>query len=197
MICSSVHLFVTSNLLSVGLDSKLRRYSNQGARRHTRNGSANEQMGRCSLPLARARGDQSAVKCFADLNQSTVKPATSPVIGSAFEMRDRKNHNFVFPNEIDNREGKLLGKDAPRTVFVWRPCIGQCSRQLHGCFNGLPEPIPKSNLDGFVMRNAVEEFKTRVAMKARFYHWVVVELPQKHRRRVKAPPRHARTHRCA
>ena len=33
MICSSVNLFFTSNLLSVGLDSKLRRYSNQGGRR--------------------------------------------------------------------------------------------------------------------------------------------------------------------
>ena len=30
MICSSVNLFFTSNLLLVGLDSKLRRYSNQG-----------------------------------------------------------------------------------------------------------------------------------------------------------------------
>ena len=33
IICSSVNVFFTSNLLSVGLDSKLRRYSNQGVRR--------------------------------------------------------------------------------------------------------------------------------------------------------------------
>ena len=33
MICSSVNRFFTSNLLSMGLDSKLRRYSNPGGRR--------------------------------------------------------------------------------------------------------------------------------------------------------------------
>ena len=33
MICSSVNLFFTSNLLFLGLDSKLRCYSNQGGRR--------------------------------------------------------------------------------------------------------------------------------------------------------------------
>jgi len=33
MICSSVNRFFTSNLLSMGLDSKLRRYSIPGGRR--------------------------------------------------------------------------------------------------------------------------------------------------------------------
>ncbi|TAE33766.1 MAG: hypothetical protein EAZ92_00355, partial [Candidatus Kapaibacterium sp.] len=33
MICSSVNLFFTSNLLSMGLDSRVKRYSNPGGRR--------------------------------------------------------------------------------------------------------------------------------------------------------------------
>ena len=92
---------------------------------HTRNGSAEEQMGRCSLRLARARRGQSAMKCFVDMDQLAVKPATAPVIRSALEMRNRENHNFVFLHQIDNREGKLLGKDAPGAVFVRRTCKRQ------------------------------------------------------------------------
>ena len=65
------------------------------------------------------------MKCFVDMDQLAVKPATAPVIRPAFEMRNREDHNFVFPRQINNREGKLLGKDAPSAVFVRRTCKRQ------------------------------------------------------------------------
>lgn len=40
MICSSVNLFFTSNLLSSGLDSRVSRYSNPGGRRHSHDNNA-------------------------------------------------------------------------------------------------------------------------------------------------------------
>jgi len=45
MICSSLNRFFTSNLLSMGLDSKLRRYSNQGGRRLPRFESVRSNIG--------------------------------------------------------------------------------------------------------------------------------------------------------
>jgi len=65
------------------------------------------------------------MKCFVDMDQLAVKPATAPVIRSAIAMRNRENHNFVFPHQIDKREGKLLEKDAPGAVFAWRTCKRQ------------------------------------------------------------------------
>jgi len=87
-------------------------------------------------------------------------------------MRDRENDNFVFPHQVDNREGELLEKDAPSSMFVRSPCKRQRCRQFHGGFNGPPESFPESNLDSFVIGNTIQELKTRLAMKTRICHCV-------------------------
>src|SRR5665647_611460 len=99
-------------------------------------------------------------------------PTTFPISRLALEMRDGEYDNFVFPNQIDNREGKLLGKHAPCSMLVWRPSKRQRCRQFHSGLNGLPESFPEANLDSFVIGNTIQELKTRLAMKTRTCHCV-------------------------
>jgi hypothetical protein len=85
-------------------------------------------------------------------------------------MRDGEYDNFVFPNQVDNREGKLLGKHAPGSMLVWRPSKRQRCRQFHSGLNGFPESVSEANLDSFVTGNTIQELKTRLAMKTRIGH---------------------------
>ena len=85
-------------------------------------------------------------------------------------MRDGEYDNFVFPNQIDNREGKLLGKHASSSILVWRPSKRQRRRQFHSGLNGLPESFSEANLDSFVIGNTIQKLKTRLAMKTRICH---------------------------
>jgi len=99
-------------------------------------------------------------------------PTTFPIPWSAFEMRDGENDNFVFPHQVDNREGKLLGKHASSSMLVQRPSKWQRCRQFHGGLNGLPESFFEANLESFVIGNTIQELKTRLAMKTRTCHCV-------------------------
>ena len=85
-------------------------------------------------------------------------------------MRDGEYDNFVFANQVDNREGKLLGKHASSSMFMWRPSIWQRCRQFHCGLNGLPESFSEANLNSFVIGNTIQELKTRLAMKTRVFH---------------------------
>ena len=73
----------------------------------------------------------------------TVMPTIFPISRPAFEMRDGENDNFVFPHQVDNREGKLFGKHASSSMLVWRSSQRQRCRQFHSGLNGLRNRSPR------------------------------------------------------
>ena len=85
-------------------------------------------------------------------------------------MRDGEYDNSVFPNQVNNREGELLGKHASSSMLVWRPSERQRCRQFHGGLNGFPESLTEASLDGFVIGNTIQELKTRLTMETRICH---------------------------
>lgn len=87
-------------------------------------------------------------------------------------MRDGEDDYFVFPHQVNDRERKLLGEHASGAMFVWRTCQRQRGCQCHSGFNGLPESFSEASLDRFVIGHRIQEFKTRLAMKARVGHCV-------------------------
>ena len=97
-------------------------------------------------------------------------PTIIPISRLTPEVCDGEYDNLTVPDDVDNREGKLLRKHAASAVLLWRPSKRQRYRQRNSGLNGLSESFSEANFNSFVICNFIQELKPSLAVKPSIYH---------------------------